>query len=77
MVYFKINGLGYNSGQTKDNCLQEAQSCRECIKKRLIDLGFEFDGTVEIIKIDSVDKQLKLKRAVSYTHLTLPTTPYV
>ena len=62
MVYFKINGLGYNCGQTKDNCPQEAQSCRECIKKRLIDLGFEFDGTVEIIKIDSIDKQLKLER---------------
>ncbi|MBY9016425.1 MAG: hypothetical protein KGD68_12090 [Candidatus Lokiarchaeota archaeon] len=62
MVYFKINGLGYNCGQTKDNCTKEAQSCRDCIKKRLLDLGFEFDRTVEIIKIDSVDKQLKLKR---------------
>ncbi|GAH74468.1 unnamed protein product, partial [marine sediment metagenome] len=62
MVYFKINGLGYNCGQTKDKCPQEAQSCSECIKKRLLDLGFEFDATVEVIKIDSVDKQLQLER---------------
>lgn len=62
MVYFRINGLGYNCGQTKDNCPQKAQSCRECIKKRLLDLGFEFEGTLEVIKIDSVDKQLKLER---------------
>ena len=62
MVYFKINGLGYNCGQTKDNCPQKVQSCRECIKKRLLDLGFDFDATVEVIKIDSVDKQLKLER---------------
>ncbi len=62
MVYFKINGLGYNCGLTKDNCPQKAQSCRECIKKRLLDLGFEFESTLEVIKIDSVDKQLKLER---------------
>jgi len=62
MVYFKINGLGYNCGQTKDNCPQKAQPCSECIKKRLMDLGFEFDATAEVIKIDSVDKQLKLER---------------
>jgi hypothetical protein len=62
MVYFKINGLGYNCGQTKDNCPQKAQSCGECVKKRLLDLGFEFDETIEVIKIDSVDKQLKLER---------------
>jgi hypothetical protein len=64
MVYFKINGLGYNCGQTKNNCPQKAQSCRKCIKKRLLDLGFEFDSTLEVIKIDSVDKQLKLEREI-------------
>jgi len=62
MVYFKINGLGYNCGETKGNCQQKAQSCRECIKKRLLDLGFEFDATVELIKIESVGRQLKLER---------------
>ena len=62
MVYFKINGLGYNCGHTQVNCPQEAQSCGVCIKKRLLDLGFEFDSTIEVIKIDSVDKQLKLER---------------
>ncbi len=62
MVYFKINGLGYNCGQTKDNCPQKVQSCRDCIKKRLLNLGFELDETLEVIKIDSIDKQLKLER---------------
>jgi len=62
MVYFKINGLGYNCGQTKENCPQKAQSCRDCIKNRLLDLGFEIDATLEVIKIESVDKQLKLER---------------
>ena len=62
MVYFKINGLGYNCGETKGNCPQKAQSCRECTKKRLLDLGFEFDATIELIKVESVGKQLKLKR---------------
>ena len=62
MVYFKINGLGYNCGQTKNNCPQKAHSCRECVEKRLLDLGFEFEATLEVIKIDSVDKQLKLER---------------
>ena len=62
MVYFKINGLGYNCGKTKDNCPQKTQSCRGCIEKRLLDLGFELDATLEVIKIDSVDKQLKLER---------------
>ncbi|MHA1472840.1 MAG: hypothetical protein ACTSQW_07070 [Promethearchaeota archaeon] len=62
MVYFKLNGLGYNCGQTKHNCTPKTQSCKDCIKNRLISLGFEFDTTVEIIKIDSLDKQLKLER---------------
>ena len=51
MVYFKINGLGYNCGHTKDNCPQKAQSCRNCIKKRLLELGFECDETLEVIKL--------------------------
>jgi len=62
MVYFKINGLGYNCGETKGNCQQKVHSCRECIKKRLLDLGFEFGATVELIKIESVGRQLKLER---------------
>jgi len=62
MVYFKINGLGYNCGEIESNCQQKAHSCRECIKKRLLDLGFEFDATVGLIKIESVGRQLKLER---------------
>jgi len=62
MVYFKLNSLGYNCGQTKYNCTQKAQPCKDCIKNRLINLGFEFDPTVEIVEIDSLEKQLKLER---------------
>ena len=62
MVYFKLNGIGYNCGQNKNNCTQKAKSCNDCIKTRLSELGFKFDATTEIIKIDSLDRQLKLER---------------
>jgi len=62
MVYFKINGLGYNCGYNEDKCPKEKQSCIDCIKARLKELGFEFDSTIEINKVDSIEKQLKLER---------------
>jgi len=62
MVYFKINGLGYNCGYNEDKCPEEKLSCIECIKARLKELGFEFDSSIEIFKVDSIEKQLKLKR---------------
>jgi len=71
MVYFKINGLGYNCGQTKDNCPQKAQSCRECVKKRLLDLGFEFDETIEVIKLDSGNHLEEVFRCFEYQTYSL------
>ncbi|MHA1478512.1 MAG: hypothetical protein ACTSPU_09965, partial [Promethearchaeota archaeon] len=62
MVYFKINDLGYNCGYNENNCPEEKLSCIECIKTRLKELGFEFDSTIEIYKVDSIEKQLKLER---------------
>jgi hypothetical protein len=62
MVYFRINGLGYNCGYNEDKCPKEKQSCIECIKERLNEMGFEFDSTIEIFKVDSIEKQLKLER---------------
>ena len=62
MVYFKINGLGYNCGYNENKCPNEKEPCIECIKVRLKELGFEFDSTVEIFKVDSIEKQLKLER---------------
>ena len=62
MVYFKINGLGYNCGYIESKCPKEKTSCIECIKDRLRDLGFEFDSTIEIFKLDSIEKQLELER---------------
>ncbi|MFX0074447.1 MAG: hypothetical protein ACFE96_03330, partial [Candidatus Hermodarchaeota archaeon] len=62
MVYFKINGLGYNCGYNEDKCPKEKHSCIECIKDRLREMGFEFDSTIEIYKVDSIEKQLKLER---------------
>jgi len=62
MVYFKINGLGYNCGYNEDKCPKEELSCIECIKTRLRELGFEFDSTIEIYKLDSIEKQIKLER---------------
>ncbi|NVM18253.1 MAG: hypothetical protein HWN80_11105 [Candidatus Lokiarchaeota archaeon] len=62
MVYFKINGLGYNCGYNENKCPKEKLSCIECIKTRLKELGFEFDSTIEIYKVDSIEKQQKLER---------------
>ena len=62
MVYFKINGLGYNCGYNENKCPKEKLSCIECIKARLKELGFEFDSTIEIFKLDSIEKQQKLER---------------
>ncbi|MFX0048254.1 MAG: hypothetical protein ACFE8G_08790 [Candidatus Hermodarchaeota archaeon] len=62
MVYFMIKGLGYNCGYNEDKCPKEKQSCIECIKARLTELGFEFDSSIEIYKVDSIEKQLKLER---------------
>ncbi len=62
MVYFKINDLGYNCGYNEDKCPKERRSCIECIKDRLRELGFDFDSTIEIFKVDSIEKQLKLER---------------
>ena len=62
MVYFKINGLGYNCGYNENKCPKENLSCIKCIKIRLRELGFEFDSTIEIYKVDSIEKQQKLER---------------
>ncbi len=62
MVYFKINGLGYNCGYNENKCPKEKLSCIECIKARLKELGFEFDSTVEIFKLDSIEKQQKMEK---------------
>ncbi|MFW9949596.1 MAG: hypothetical protein ACFFKA_05670 [Candidatus Thorarchaeota archaeon] len=62
MVYFNVNGLGYDCGYNEDKCPKEELSCIECIKARLMELGFEFDSSIEIYKVNSIDKQLKLER---------------
>ena len=62
MVYFKINGLGYNCGYNENKCPEKNGSCITCVKARLRGLGFEFDAAIEIIKVDSIEKQLKVER---------------
>ena len=62
MVYFRINGLGYNCGYNENKCSKERHSCIECIKDRLREMGFDFDSTIEIFKVDSIEKQLKVER---------------
>ena len=45
-------------------------------KKILFVISYFLDGGVETVLIEYLRNLLKTK-AVSYTHLTLPTTPYV
>ncbi len=64
MVYFKLNGLGYNCGYDLKSCPDERKSCLDCINRRLKQLGFEIDASLEIFQIDSYEKELKMKREV-------------
>lgn len=62
MVYFRINGLGYNCGYNKNKCPKDTTNCIMCIKNRLQEMGFEFHSNLEIIEVDSPEKRLKLER---------------
>ena len=63
-VYFKLNGLGYNCGYDINNCPERGKSCHECIKLQLEKLGFEIDGSFEIFRIESYEKDLEMRREV-------------
>ncbi|MFX0058481.1 MAG: hypothetical protein ACFE8J_09305 [Candidatus Heimdallarchaeota archaeon] len=64
MVYFRINGLGYNCGYSKIKCPTKNQNCIECIKNRLKQMGFEFGENLVIFEVDSYEKQLKLEQEI-------------
>ncbi|MFW9937943.1 MAG: hypothetical protein ACFFD5_09855 [Candidatus Thorarchaeota archaeon] len=62
MVFFRINGLGYDCGYSKKKCPQNALGCIQCIKNRLKEMGFEFNSNIVIFEVDSYEKQLKLEQ---------------
>lgn len=62
MVFFRINGLGYNCGYSKKKCPTNALGCIACIKNRLKEMGFEFNSSIDIFEVDSNEKQLKLEQ---------------
>ena len=64
MVYFKLNGLGYNCGHDIKSCPHKGNSCLDCIKLQLKKLGFEIDAGFEIYRIESYEKDLEMRREV-------------
>lgn len=63
-VYFKLNGIGYNCGYNLKNCPEKEKNCIECIKRQLLEFGFEIDPTFETFRIESTEKDLEMNREV-------------
>lgn len=62
MVYFEINGLGFNCGKIKEKCSKYPKFCMACIKDRLKQLGFEIESKLEVFEVDSYERRLKMEQ---------------
>jgi len=62
MVYFLINGIGFNCGYKRNNCPNSSKSCRECIIERLKTMGFEINSDTKLFRIDSDEKRIQMER---------------
>ena len=62
MVYFIINGLGFNCRNDKRTCANKDISCRICIINKLKEMGFEITTNLKILRIISDDKRQEMER---------------
>ena len=62
MVYFIINGLGFNCRNDKRTCANTDISCRICIINKLKEMGFEITTNIKIIRINSDDKRQEMEK---------------
>ncbi|MCJ7647855.1 MAG: hypothetical protein MUP85_04525, partial [Candidatus Lokiarchaeota archaeon] len=62
MVYFIINGLGFNCRNDKRTCANKDISCRICIINKLKEMGFEITTNIKIIRINSDDKRQEMEK---------------
>ncbi|MFX0081925.1 MAG: hypothetical protein ACFE94_09250 [Candidatus Hodarchaeota archaeon] len=64
MVYFEINQLGFNCGVSKSKCAKYPKYCMSCLKKKLKELGFEVDSSLEVFELDSYERHLQVEREI-------------
>ncbi|HEA70663.1 hypothetical protein LCGC14_0506180 [marine sediment metagenome] len=62
MVYFELNRLSYNCGETKSKCSKYPKHCMSCLKKKLKDLGFEINSNVEIFELGAREQRHELEQ---------------
>ena len=62
MVYFELNRLSYNCGETKSKCSKYPKHCMSCLKKKLNKLGFEIDSNVEMFELGAREQRLQLEQ---------------
>lgn len=62
MPYFILDGIGFHCSHTRKDCPRNLNSCHECIRDRLSEMGFELDSEFKIFEIESDEKRLKIER---------------
>lgn len=62
MVYFIINGLGFNCRNDKKTCTNKDISCRVCVIDKFKEMGFEMTSNLKILRIISDDKRQEIER---------------
>ncbi|MHA1192843.1 MAG: hypothetical protein ACTSP9_11175 [Promethearchaeota archaeon] len=62
MVYFIINGLGFNCRNDKRTCANKDISCRICINNKLKEMGFEITTNLKILRIITDDKRQEMEK---------------
>ncbi|MFX1529229.1 MAG: hypothetical protein ACFFB4_16775 [Promethearchaeota archaeon] len=62
MPYFILNGIGFHCSHNKQDCPRKLNSCHQCIRNRLSEMGFEIDSEFRIFEIESDEKHLKIER---------------
>jgi hypothetical protein len=64
MVYFEINQVGFNCGESKSNCPKYPKYCMPCLKKKLRELGFEITSGLEVFELDSYERHQQVEREI-------------
>lgn len=59
MVFFELNGLGFDCGIEKDRCPAYPNRCMECIKAKLEELDFEVNTNMTFNEVDTPQRRLQ------------------
>ncbi|MHA1110774.1 MAG: hypothetical protein ACTSRE_06700 [Promethearchaeota archaeon] len=59
MVYFELNGIGFDCGIEKERCPAYPDRCMECIKGKLEELDFEVNTNLAFSEVDTPQRRLQ------------------